>query len=193
MSDKVRVVETSREYELDVADLVPDTGDDAQTWCNLAAGLLDKFRVIPRLIMLAYIYAFYQSTVWFKQELAMLEAKAQYAQALSSMKLEELDAKAEIVETEKLYEHDMALASHGGWVVSLQASVRPVITYLFMATFIAVEGGLVYSLIANQNVDWPTALESAFGDEEMAMFSAILSFWFGNRAMSKARAMVTKR
>ena len=97
------------------------------------------------------------------------------------------------VETEKLYEHDMALASHGGWVVSLQASVRPVITYLFMATFIAVEGGLVYSLIANQNVDWPTALESAFGDEEMAMFSAILSFWFGNRAMSKARAMVTKR
>jgi hypothetical protein len=45
--NKVRVVETSREYEL------------------LAAGLLDKFRVIPRLIMLAYIYAFYQSTVWF--------------------------------------------------------------------------------------------------------------------------------
>jgi len=128
-----------------------------------------------------------------KQELAMLEAKAQYAQALSSMKLEELDAKAEIVETEKLYEHDMALAARGGWVVSLQASVRPVITYLFMATFIAVEGGLVYSLIANQNVDWPTALESAFGDEEMAMFSAILSFWFGNRAMSKARAVIAKR
>ena len=63
--DTVNVVETSREYELLVSDLVPDTGDDAQTWCNLAAGLLDKFRVIPRLIMLAYIYAFYQSTVWF--------------------------------------------------------------------------------------------------------------------------------
>jgi len=64
-SEKVRVSETSREYELLVADLVPDTGDDARTWCNLAAGLLDKFRVIPRLIMLAYIYSFYQSTTWF--------------------------------------------------------------------------------------------------------------------------------
>ena len=64
-SEKVKILETSKEYELLVSDLVPDTGDEAPTWCNLAAGLLDKFRVIPRLIMLAYIYAFYQSTTWF--------------------------------------------------------------------------------------------------------------------------------
>ena len=63
--DTVKVVETSREYELLVSDLVPDTGDEAQTWINQVAGLIDKFRAIPRLIMLAYIYAFYQSTTWF--------------------------------------------------------------------------------------------------------------------------------
>ena len=128
-----------------------------------------------------------------KQELAMLEAKAQYAQALSSMKLEELDAKAEIVETEKLYEHDMALAARGGWVVSLQASVRPVITYLFMFTFLAVEGGIVYSLMTTQGADWVTALQAAWSEESQALFSAILSFWFGGRAMSKARAVISKR
>ena len=122
----------------------------------------------------------------------MLEAKAQYAQALSSMKLEELDAKAEIVETEKLYEHDMALAARGGWVVSLQASVRPVITYLFMGTFIAVEGAMVYSLMTTQGADWVTAVQAAWSDEVMAIFSAILSFWFGNRAMAKARAVIKK-
>ena len=121
-----------------------------------------------------------------KQELVMLEAKAKYAQALSSMKLEELDAKADIVETEKLYEHDMALAAHGGWVVSLQASVRPVFTFL------TVEGGIVYSLITTQGADWVTALQAVWSDEVMAIFSAILSFWFGNRAMSKARAVVGK-
>ena len=134
------------------------------------------------------ILGFFRQGQANKQELAMLAAKAQYAQALSTMNLQELDAKADIVETEKLYEHDMALAAHGGWVVSLQASVRPVITYLFMGTFIAVEVGLVYSLIANQNVDWPTALESAFGEEEMGLLSCIISFWFGNRAMSRVRA-----
>ena len=65
MDAAVKVVETSREYELAVSDLVPDTGDEAPTWYNQVSGLLDKFRVIPRLIMLAYIYAFYQSTTWF--------------------------------------------------------------------------------------------------------------------------------
>ena len=139
------------------------------------------------------VLGFFRQGQAHKQELAMLEAKAKYAQALSSMKLEELDAKAEIVETEKLYEHDMALAARGGWVVSLQASVRPVITYLFMFTFLAVEGGIIYSLMTTQGADWVTALQAAWTDEVMAIFSAILSFWFGNRAMSKARAVIGKR
>ena len=139
------------------------------------------------------ILGFFKQGQANKQELAMLEAKAKYAQALSSMKLEELDAKAEIVETEKLYEHDMALAARGGWIVSLQASVRPVITYLFMFTFLAVEGGIVYSLMTTQGADWGTALQAVWTDEMMAIFSAILSFWFGNRAMSRARATISKR
>ena len=138
------------------------------------------------------ILGFFKQGQANKQELAMLEAKAKYAQALSSMKLEELDAKAEIVETEKLYEHDMALAARGGWIVSLQASVRPVITYLFMFTFLAVEGGIIYSLITTQGADWITALQAAWTEDVQAIFSAILSFWFGNRAMSKARAIISK-
>ena len=78
-------------------------------------------------------------------------------------------------------------------MVSLQASVRPVITYLFMFTFLAVEGGIIYSLMTTQGADWVTALQAAWTDEVMAIFSAILSFWFGNRAMSKARAVIGKR
>ena len=63
--DKVKVTETTKEYELLVSDLVPSAGDDEPTWSNKIAGQLDKFRVIPRLIMIAYIYAFYSATVWF--------------------------------------------------------------------------------------------------------------------------------
>ena len=63
--DKVKVVETSKEYELLVADLVPSSGEDEATWYNKTAGMLDKFRVIPRLIMISYIYAFYSATTWF--------------------------------------------------------------------------------------------------------------------------------
>ena len=63
--DKVTVKETSKEYELNREDLVPESGDEEKTWYNTTAGLLDKFRLIPRLIMLAYIYAFYKSVTWF--------------------------------------------------------------------------------------------------------------------------------
>jgi len=63
--DLIKVKKTTEEYELKKSDLVPETGDDAPTWYNKTAGILDKFRLIPRLIMLAYIYAFYKSITWF--------------------------------------------------------------------------------------------------------------------------------
>ena len=64
--EKIKVKETStaKEYELDKADLVPASGDEAETWYNKTAGIMDKFRLIPRLIMMAYIYAFYCATTW---------------------------------------------------------------------------------------------------------------------------------
>ena len=57
--EKVKVKE--REFEVDKADIVPKTPDEEPTWYNQTAGILDKFRLIPRLIMLAYIFAFYRS------------------------------------------------------------------------------------------------------------------------------------
>jgi len=122
----------------------------------------------------------------------MLEAKAQYAAQLSTLKLQELDAQADIAETKGLYAHDTELARRGGWVVGLQASVRPVVTYLFMMAFLAVKGGMVYSLIYNQDVAWTNALEVTWDAETQALFAAIMSFWFGNRAMSKFRPKAAK-
>jgi hypothetical protein len=43
-------------------------------------------------------------------------------------------------------------------------------------------------MIVNQNLDWTIAVDMAWDQETAAIFSAILAFWFGNRAMSKARA-----
>ena len=63
--DTVKIIETTKEYELLKTDLVADRGEDEPTWYNSTSGILDTFRLIPRLIMLAYIYAFYSTTVWF--------------------------------------------------------------------------------------------------------------------------------
>ena len=45
---KIKVKEVSKEYEVPKEDLVPKTGDEAPTWYNKTAGILDKFRLIPR-------------------------------------------------------------------------------------------------------------------------------------------------
>ena len=59
-----------------------------------------------------------------------------------------------------------------------------------MGAFLAVKWALMYSLIANQGIDWTTALDVAWDAETQALFAAIMSFWFGNRAMGKARAAI---
>jgi hypothetical protein len=138
------------------------------------------------------ILGYFKQSQANKQELAMLEAKAKYAEQISKLKVEELDAEADIAETKGIYEHDRSIQS-GGFVNSLRGSVRPVITYLFFLMFAAVKGTMIYAMIVNQNIDWATAVDAAWDDETAAIFSAIIAFWFGNRAMSKARAWVKNK
>ncbi len=125
-----------------------------------------------------------------EQELRMLEAKAKYASQLSELRIQEIDAEAEIQETKSLYEHDRTIDS-GPFINSLRGSVRPVITYLFFLMFASVKGTLIYAMIATQNLDWTLAIQMAWDNETAAIFSAIIAFWFGNRAMGKARAYVS--
>ena len=77
-TDKVTVIETRKEYELAVEDIVPATGQDEPTWYNKTSGIMDTFRLIPRLIMVAYIYAFYSSTTCFMALEAPTNAQAAF-------------------------------------------------------------------------------------------------------------------
>jgi len=126
-----------------------------------------------------------------QQELAMLEAKAKYAEKLSELKLKELDAQADIVETQSIYSHDNNIDS-GSFVNALRGSVRPVITYAFFVLFAAIKTTALTTMMSNDGVDLAVALVAIWDDETQAIFSAIIAFWFGNRAMSKARARTSK-
>jgi hypothetical protein len=138
------------------------------------------------------ILGFFKQKQADKHELSMLEAKAKYADQMSKLKIQELDAEAEIAETKGLYEHDRSIDA-GGFINGLRGSVRPIITYLFFLMFASVKGTMIYAMIVNQNLDWTIAIETAWDNETAAIFSAIIAFWFGNRAMSKARAWQVER
>ena len=100
----------------------------------------------------------------------------------NELKLNIIDKQAEIKETEGLYAHDAMDA--GGFVNALRGSVRPVITYCFFALFVAVQAVVIMRVMA-EGGNWTEAVPLMWTAETQGLFAAIMSFWFGNRAVSK--------
>ena len=87
--------------------------------------------------------------------------------------------KAEIQELKSLYKHDQSLKTTNSFISSLRASVRPVITYFFFFMFVGVEVSVIFSLVQ------PEMIDKIWNQNTQGLFAAVLSFWFGSRAMSK--------
>jgi hypothetical protein len=118
-----------------------------------------------------------------KQKLEMMKMQSELLEKKSALRLQELDKQAEIKEVEGLYKHDASLDG-GKFVNALRSSVRPVITYIFMGLFIAVEISIIVKFMETGG-EWTEAVNLLWSDEVAGLWSAILAFWFGNRAISK--------
>jgi len=118
-----------------------------------------------------------------KHNLERMQLEMDLMARRSELKLQELDKQAEIKETEGLYKHDSMDA--GGLVNALRGSVRPVITYAFFGLFVAIKTVAVMTLMNEQGADLAGALNVIWDDNTAGLFAAIMSFWFGNRAVSK--------
>jgi hypothetical protein len=121
-------------------------------------------------------------------ELIKLEIMAKQRGVELDIKL--LQAKQEYEEQQRLIEHDIALGQQGGFINALRAFVRPFITYVFFITFIGVKIVLVYSVLQTGG-DMKEAVMVAWDDETEALFAAVMSFWFGSRAMPRLKARNT--
>ena len=91
-------------------------------------------------------------------------------------RLEEIHIQADIAETQAIYK---TYHSNIEWVDALNASVRPVLAYAFFLLYAMVKYG--------QAVMMDTGVLSLWGEEDQAIFSGIISFYFGQRAFSKMR------
>ena len=100
----------------------------------------------------------------------------------SELKLQVLDREADIKEAEGLYQHDSI--DSGGFINALRGSVRPVITYCFFALFVAIKVTALFALM-NSGTELGQALSVIWDEPTAGLFAAIMSFWFGNRAVSK--------
>lgn len=107
-------------------------------------------------------------------------------------KVEEIRTEQVFMETQKdervsMYEHDAKIGDGASkWVVNLRASVRPIVTYLFVALLIIVDITALFWAI-NSGVPFEIAIDLIFSDDEMVIVSSIIAFWFGTQAFSKRR------
>ena len=126
---------------------------------------------------------FFKAGQEHKQKLETMKMEAELMEKRSALKLQELDKQADIAETKGIYEHDRSIDA-GGFVNALRGSVRPVITYAFFLMFVAVEVVVIVKVL-DAGGDWKDAVELMLSPETQGLFAAIMSFWFGNRAVSK--------
>ena len=121
-----------------------------------------------------------------KHELAILDRQMEQMQLGHAQRLEEIAVEADIAESKALYRHD-SRPSGVKWVDGLRASVRPVITYAFFLLFTTVKTAALYVLVNEQGLSIIQALPQIWDPETQALFAAVMSFWFGQRALAKGR------
>jgi hypothetical protein len=104
---------------------------------------------------------------------------------VEEIKTEQIAMQTQAQEKLAMWKHDMKIGEGAStWVINLRASVRPVVTYIFVGLLVVVDiAGIWYAY--STGVAFAQAMEMVFSDDEMAILAAIISFWFGSQAFSK--------
>jgi hypothetical protein len=120
-----------------------------------------------------------------ERELALAE-RGFIAQArVEEIKLEQIQTQTALEERQSLYEHDMKIGEGASqWMINLRASVRPVVTYIFVIELVALNvAGVWYAYTTG--IPFAAAMAEVFSDDEMLILSSIIAFWFGTQAFGK--------
>jgi len=121
-----------------------------------------------------------------KFELAKMEKMAELRKAGFDHEMKMFEQQASDKEHERLIQHDISINQSTGFIAGLQKSVRPVITYCFFGLFAAIEVTLLIEAL-EQGKSVAESLNILWDEDTKAIFAAIISFWFGSRAIDKSR------
>jgi len=130
------------------------------------------------------VFEFFQDKSDKKHELAVMEVQIRQQKELATQKLEAVNVDADIREIESL--HRSMQPSGVKSIDGLRGSVRPVITYAFFGLFVFV-GVSAYLALTAQGVSALDAADATFDQDTRALFAAVISFWFGGRAINRMR------
>lgn len=117
----------------------------------------------------------------FQTETLKLQMEAAVQNAQVQIAIE--DAKADVADAQSVRSYDNNVDG-GRFINALRASIRPVITYVFFITFIVIKSIVIYVMV--QRGDSMTQMIASVWDQDtMALFGAVMGFWFGARILEK--------
>ena len=121
-----------------------------------------------------------------KHELNKMRAMADMRKEGAELDMQFYERMGADKEHERLIQHDVSINQGVGIIAGLQKSVRPVITYAFFGLFATIEIVLLMEAL-EKGTEFAEAIQLLWDEDTKAIFAAIISFWFGSRAVEKAR------
>ena len=140
--------------------------------------------------LLPNILGYFERQQANKHEIELTKVKLDVAIQTAQLGIDLEEAKADAREGESLRTHDSTLDG-GKFINALRASIRPVITYIFFAMFVAIKVSAAYVMLSN-GADVPTMLNAVWDQETIALFGAIMGFWFGSRTIERMSGNISR-
>lgn len=125
-----------------------------------------------------------------RHELAMQDKALDFEKVRGAQRMAEINANADLAwntgSLDALREALRGQSVQTGvrWADALSTSVRPVITYSFMALYAAAKVA-TFALAVGTAADWTHALAQVWNAADQALWAGILNFWFLGRTLDK--------
>ncbi len=126
-------------------------------------------------------------------ELAMQDKALEFEKVRGASRMLEIGAIADAAwNTGAMEAFKEAVAGQGRpsgvkWADALSTSVRPIITYWFMALYCAAKAAAFVAAL-NGGAGWGAAALAAWSEADQALWSGVLNFWFVGRVFDRARS-----
>jgi len=126
-----------------------------------------------------------------ERELALAKEGFIAQQRIEEIKTEQVAMQTDAERQGNALAHDKAIMARASeWVVNMNGIVRPLVTFIFVAELVAINFAItlyvfMHGTIINNIDDLVKVTNIIFSEDEMALLSGIISFWFGSRQWGK--------
>jgi hypothetical protein len=119
-----------------------------------------------------------------QHELNMQDKQLEFAKLQGSQKIQEAQIQQETVDIGALRDVLVAQSAPTGnkFIDGMNASVRPVLTYMLLCLYISVKYVIGYTLFQN-HADAMTIIKALYTPDDQALFWGIANFWFLDRVI----------